>query len=130
MALTRIVVAHRPETIHAAERVITLEMVGSPPTETRQRTGMSIRLKIILYQAIVALMLVSTAVATYISIDRIDYYFDRTRLARQQMDTVDPAVGAHEPLLGEHRRDAAARTDRARRLLRRAQRASRTASTC
>ena len=39
---------------------------------------MSIRLKIIAYQAIVALMLLGTAAATYISIERIDYYFDRT----------------------------------------------------
>jgi signal transduction histidine kinase len=49
---------------------------------------MSIRLKIILYQLIVAIMLVSSAVATYVAIDRMDYYFDRTRMARQQMDTV------------------------------------------
>jgi signal transduction histidine kinase len=48
---------------------------------------MSIRLKIVLYQLIVAVMLVSSAVATYLAIERIDYYFDRTRLARQQMDT-------------------------------------------
>jgi signal transduction histidine kinase len=32
-------------------------------------------------------MLVSSAVATYVAIERIDYYFDRTRIARQQMDT-------------------------------------------
>lgn len=49
---------------------------------------MSIRLKIIVYQAVVALMLLSTAAATYFSIERIDYYFDRTRLSREQMDTV------------------------------------------
>lgn len=49
---------------------------------------MSIRFKIIAYQAIVALMLLGTAAATWISIERIDYYFDRTRLAREQMDTV------------------------------------------
>ena len=49
---------------------------------------MSIRLKIILYQLVVAIMLLSSAAATYIAIERIDYYFDRTRLARQQMDTV------------------------------------------
>ena len=49
---------------------------------------MSIRLKIILYQVVVAIMLLSSAAATYIAIERIDYYFDRTRLARQQMDTV------------------------------------------
>ena len=49
---------------------------------------MSIRLKIVLYQVLVAVMLLSTAAATYISIERIDYYFDRTRIARQQMDTV------------------------------------------
>ena len=29
----------------------------------------------------------SSAAATYIAIERIDYYFDRTRMARQQMDT-------------------------------------------
>jgi two-component system OmpR family sensor kinase len=49
---------------------------------------MSIRLKIIAYQAIVAIMLLGTAAATYFSIERIDYYFDRTRLSREQMDTV------------------------------------------
>lgn len=49
---------------------------------------MSIRFKIIAYQAIVALMLIGTAVGTWISIERIDYYFDRSRLSRAQMDTV------------------------------------------
>lgn len=49
---------------------------------------MSIRFKIFAYQAIVALMLIGTAAATWISIERIDYYFDRTRLSREQMDTV------------------------------------------
>lgn len=49
---------------------------------------MTIRVKIIAYQAIVALMLIGTAAATWISIERIDYYFDRSRLAREQMDTV------------------------------------------
>lgn len=49
---------------------------------------MSIRFKIIAHQAIVALMLLGTAAATWISIERIDYYFDRTRLSREQMDTV------------------------------------------
>lgn len=49
---------------------------------------MSIRLKILLFQVIVATMLLSSAAATYIAIDRIDYYFDRNRLAREQMDTV------------------------------------------
>jgi signal transduction histidine kinase len=48
---------------------------------------MSIRLKIILYQVVVAIMLLGSAGATYIAIERIDYYFDRTRMARQQMDT-------------------------------------------
>ncbi len=66
-----------------------LRMAGSPPTRRgRSRDGMSIRLKIILYQLVVAIMLLSSAAATYIAIERIDYYFDRTRLARQQMDTV------------------------------------------
>jgi two-component system, OmpR family, sensor kinase len=49
---------------------------------------MSIQLKIVAYQAVVALMLLGTAAATYFSIERIDYYFDRTRLSREQMDTV------------------------------------------
>jgi signal transduction histidine kinase len=49
---------------------------------------MSIRLKIFAFQAIVALMLLGTAAATWISIARIDYYFDRSRLSREQMDTV------------------------------------------
>jgi two-component system, OmpR family, sensor kinase len=49
---------------------------------------MSIRLKIIAFQVVVAFMLLSTAAATYFSIERIDYYFDRTRLSREQMDTV------------------------------------------
>lgn len=49
---------------------------------------MSIRFKIIAYQAIVALMLIGTAAGTWISIERIDYYFDRSRLSRAQMDTV------------------------------------------
>lgn len=49
---------------------------------------MSIRLKIIAFQMVVAFMLLSTAAATYFSIERIDYYFDRTQLSREQMDTV------------------------------------------
>ena len=74
---------------------------------------MSIRLKILLYQLVVAIMLLSSAAATYVAIDRIDYYFDRNRLAGQQMDTVIRLSGAHEPLLGEHRGAAPARKDRA-----------------
>lgn len=50
--------------------------------------AMSIRFKIIAHQAIVALMLIGTAAGTWISIERIDYYFDRSRLSRAQMDTV------------------------------------------
>jgi signal transduction histidine kinase len=49
---------------------------------------MSIRLKLIVFQVVVAIMLLSSAVASYIAIERIDYYFDRNRLAGQQMDTV------------------------------------------
>ncbi|ETX13290.1 hypothetical protein OCH239_12340 [Roseivivax halodurans JCM 10272] len=49
---------------------------------------MSILAKIIAFQAVVAFMLLSTAGATYFAIERIDYYFDRSRLARAQMDTV------------------------------------------
>jgi len=33
-------------------------------------------------------MLLATAAATYVSIQTLDYYFDRTRLSREQMDTV------------------------------------------
>lgn len=89
MRLTRIVVAHRPQTILAAERVITLKDGRIAADERRGRTRtMSIRFKIIAYQAIVALMLIGTAAGTWISIERIDYYFDRSRLSRAQMDTV------------------------------------------
>ncbi|TGN61611.1 HAMP domain-containing protein [Paracoccus liaowanqingii] len=49
---------------------------------------MSIRNKIIAFQVIVALLLLSTGGGTYFAIERIDYYFDRSRLARAQMDTV------------------------------------------
>lgn len=49
---------------------------------------MSIGLKIVVFQAVVAIMLLTTAAVTYFSIERIDYYFDRTRLSREQMDTV------------------------------------------
>jgi two-component system, OmpR family, sensor kinase len=49
---------------------------------------MSIKLKIIFFQILVAMMLLSTAAATYLSVKRLDYYFDRTRLSREQMDTV------------------------------------------
>jgi two-component system, OmpR family, sensor kinase len=49
---------------------------------------MSIKLKIIFFQILVAMMLLSTAATTYLSVKRLDYYFDRTRLSREQMDTV------------------------------------------
>ena len=63
--------------------------VGSLPIKIAEAgRGMSIRLKILVYQTIVAAMLLSSAAATYIAIDRIDYYFDRNRLTGQQMDTV------------------------------------------
>ncbi len=49
---------------------------------------MTIRLKILAFQIVVAIMLLSAATATYFSIDRIDYYFDRNRVAGAQLDTV------------------------------------------
>jgi signal transduction histidine kinase len=49
---------------------------------------MRIKPKIILYQAIIAIMLLSMAVAAYLAIDRINYYSEWNRSTVEQMDTV------------------------------------------
>jgi ATP-binding cassette subfamily B protein RaxB len=112
MALTRVVVAHRPETIHASGRVITLEngrIAGERtqdrrdehPTEDHPLPG---------------------GRGDHAPGQRgRDLHRDRAHrlLLRPDPDGAaadghrHPAVGAHEPLLGEHRRAAPARKDRA-----------------
>lgn len=49
---------------------------------------MTIRLKIISFQILVTTMLLSVAAVTWHYVDRIDYYFDRNRLAGSQLDSV------------------------------------------
>lgn len=49
---------------------------------------MTIRLKILVFQLTLAATLFGAAGVTLFSIDRIDYYFDRNRLAGAQLDTV------------------------------------------
>ena len=49
---------------------------------------MTIRLKIISFQIVVTTMLLSVAAVTWHYVDRIDYYFDRNRLASAQLDSV------------------------------------------
>jgi ATP-binding cassette, subfamily B, bacterial CvaB/MchF/RaxB len=114
MALTRIVVAHRPETIHASARVITVQdaRIASDrgtrlprrhehPAEDRPLPGAD-------------------------GGDAAEHrgghlHLDRTHglLLRPEPDRAPAdgygcaAVGAHEPLFGEHRRALAARKDRA-----------------
>ena len=115
MALTRIVVAHRPETIHASGRVITLDdgRIASDRSAGGRRGGMSIRLKIIALPG---------GRGDHAAEQRGgDLHLDRAHRLLLRPDPAGapadghghPAVGAHEPLLGEHRRAAAARKDRA-----------------
>ena len=52
------------------------------------RGRLSIRAKIALHQAVVALTLLASGVATWFAVERIDYYFDRNRLAQEQLETV------------------------------------------
>ncbi|MTH79800.1 sensor histidine kinase [Paracoccus aestuariivivens] len=49
---------------------------------------MTIRLKILSFQFLVTAMLLSVATVTWYYVDRIDYYFDRNRLAGAQLDSV------------------------------------------
>lgn len=49
---------------------------------------MRIKPKIIFYQAIIAIMLLSMAMAAYVAIDRINYYSEWNRSTVEQMDTV------------------------------------------
>lgn len=49
---------------------------------------MTIRLKIISFQILITTMLLSVAAVTWYYVDRIDYYFDRNRLAVAQLDSV------------------------------------------
>jgi two-component system OmpR family sensor kinase len=51
------------------------------------RQRMSVRAKITLHQVVVALTLLASGGATYGGIERIDYYFDRNRLAQEQLKT-------------------------------------------
>src|SRR5688572_8115519 len=51
--------------------------------DLRQR--LSVRAKITLHQLVVALTLLASGGATYWGIERIDYYFDRNRLAQEQL---------------------------------------------
>ncbi|TNC60898.1 sensor histidine kinase [Rubellimicrobium roseum] len=52
------------------------------------RRRLSIRAKITLHQVVVALTLLASGVATWFGVERIDYYFDRNRLAQEQLETV------------------------------------------
>jgi ATP-binding cassette subfamily B protein RaxB len=114
MALTRIVVAHRPETIHASGRVVTLERGKVASDRTRQ----------------VRRPHEHSPEDRPLPADRCDHAGEQRGgdLRRDRADRLllrpDPdraaanghrhqAVGPHEPLLGEHRRAPAARTDRA-----------------
>ena len=54
----------------------------------RPPAGQSLRGKIRLYQGVVAAMLLATAGATMLAVERIDYQFDRGRLASGQMETM------------------------------------------
>lgn len=49
---------------------------------------MTIRLKILCFQFLVTAMLLSVAAVTWHYVERIDYYFDRNRLAGAQLDSV------------------------------------------
>ncbi|MDS9467112.1 ATP-binding protein [Paracoccus sp. MBLB3053] len=49
---------------------------------------MTIRLKILSFQFLVTAMLLSVATVTWLYVGRIDYYFDRNRLAGAQLDSV------------------------------------------
>jgi ATP-binding cassette, subfamily B, bacterial CvaB/MchF/RaxB len=115
MRITRIVVAHRPETIHAAERVITLEDGQIAADERRETDDTD--------EHPVQDNSVSGHCCTdasrhgggHLALDRANRLLLRPDPAGARADGHGgPALGAHEPLFGEHRRDAAARPNRTR----------------
>jgi ATP-binding cassette, subfamily B, bacterial CvaB/MchF/RaxB len=117
LRMTRIVVAHRTETIRAAGRVITLD-AGRIAADERQETDESDGHPVQDHR----LPGDRGAHAPrdgrgHVDLDRADRLLLRPDAAVAPADGHrHPAVRAHEPLLGEHRRDAAARPDRTRRL--------------
>ena len=119
MRMTRIVVAHRTETILAAERVITLD-AGRVASDERRETDKTDE------HTVQDHRISGDRGADArghrggdVDLDRAHRLLLRPEPARAPADGHgDPALGAHEPVLGEHRRDAAPRPHRARRLLR------------
>lgn len=115
MRLTRIVVAHRPQTILAAERVITLKD-GRIAADERRGTNEDDEHPVQDHR------LSGDRGADahrngrgHLDLDRADRLLLRPEPALARADGHgDPALGAHEPIFGEHRRDAAARPHRAR----------------
>jgi ATP-binding cassette, subfamily B, bacterial CvaB/MchF/RaxB len=114
MAVTRIMVAHRPETIHASGRVINLRG-GRIADDRRQQAGGTDE-----YPAEDPHPPAGRGDHAagerggHGDRDRADRLLLRPHPAGAAADAHgDPAVGAHEPLLGEHRRAAAARPQRA-----------------
>jgi ATP-binding cassette subfamily B protein RaxB len=112
MPLTRIVVAHRPETILAAARVIILAE-GRVASDESRETGETDE------HPAEDLRLPGDRGADAsgnrggdVDLDRADRLLLRPKPAVARADGHrDPAVGAHEPLLGEHRRNAVARAN-------------------
>jgi ATP-binding cassette subfamily B protein RaxB len=114
MAPTRIVIAHRPETIHASGRVITLDNGKVASDRTRQ-----VRRP---HEHSTEDRPLPADRGSHAGVerggnlprDRADRLLLRSDPASETANGHrHPAVGAHEPLLGEHRRAPAARTDRA-----------------
>ena len=117
LRMTRIVVAHRTETILAAERVITLDagrIAADERRETDETDGHPVQDHRLPGDRGAD---ASRDGRGHVDLDRADRLLFRPDAAVARADGHrHPPVGAHEPLFGEHRRDAAPRADRARRL--------------
>lgn len=117
MQVTRIVVAHRTETIRAAKRVIILD-AGRVASDERQGTNDTDEHPVQDHRLPGDRGAhASRHGRSDVDLDRADRLLLRPDAAGARADGHrHPAVGVHEPLFGEHRRDAAPRADRTRRL--------------
>ncbi len=117
MRMTRIVVAHRSETIAAADRVVTLEAGRIASDERQEAEGTDGHPAEDHRLSGDRGAHAARNGRGHVDLDRADRLLLRPDPAVARADGHrHPPVGAHEPLLGEHRRDAAPRPDRARRL--------------